>query len=341
MYLKRRRHGDGVHHVISESYQDGAVWRHRELVDLGTDPGLWIEYPGGNGFHLREGLEQDLRDLGADFSDDHLESLFLPFLDPRIRRIVERFQRTDPSRKPWKAYTRDQLYGKQQTLHDFDKRRLHYLRCGRVDIGNLDARPWPFLNVLIDKSRDEIEHTLEEMERELPPWEVRPYLYTALHCRTRFGHLITRHRPEALEAEKVDEAFIQDLCRLNTDGRFFAGVDDHRPGVLHPYLSRYAALYFDHDYERGGPWREYVEDFINKHRFYNAPSKTSAGFDEAEKSACRRLGITIDAFRAMDRSKLTKAYRMRAMKSHPDHGGDKEDFVELKEAYERLLRRKS
>lgn len=340
MYLKRHRERGRDHYLISESYAGGDVWRHRELKDLGPDPGEWIEYPGGNSFHLREGLEEELRDLGARFTDNDLESLFIPFLDPRIRRIVEQFQRTDLSKKHWKAYTRQELYSRQQALHDFDKRRIHYLRCGRVDTGNLDARPWPFLNVLIDKSRDEIEHTLEEMERELPPWEVRPYLYTALHCHTHFRHLITRNRPEALDPERVDEAFLEDLCRLNLDDRFFAGVDDHRHNTLHAYLVRYAVLYFDHDYDRGIPWQEYVEDFIHKHRFYTPPTRAS-GFDDAEKAAFRRLGIDQEAFRSMDRRKLTRIYRLQAMESHPDRGGDKEDFVELKEAYERLLRRKS
>ncbi|MFO7786083.1 MAG: hypothetical protein ACQET7_09845 [Thermodesulfobacteriota bacterium] len=339
MYLKRRWKKGRSHYLISESYAGGDVWRHRELKDLGPDPGEWIEYPGGNSFHLREGLEQELRDLGANFTDDDLESLFLPFLDPRIRRIVEQFQRTDPSKKPWKAYTREELYNRQQALHDFDKRRIHYLRCGRVDIGNLDARPWPFLNVLIDKSRDEIEHTLEGMERELPPWEVRPYLYTALCCQTRFSHLVTRNRPEALDPEKLDEAFLEDLCRLNRDERFFAGIDDHRPHILHAYLSRYASLYFDHDYDRSIPWQESVEDFIQRHRSYSPPRAVSR-FDEAEKTACRRLGIDSDEFHEMDRRKLTRIYHLRAMESHPDRGGGNKEFVALKEAYERLLRRK-
>lgn len=339
MYLKRTRRSGRYHYLICESYDAGGTWRHRELKDLGPDPGVWIEYPGGNSFHLREGLEEELRALSGDVTDDALESLFLPFLHPHIRRIVEQFQRYDPSKKPWKAYSRDELFRRQQTLHDFDKRRIHYLRCGRTDIGNLDARPWPFLNILIDKSRDEVEAVLEEMERELPPWEVRPYLYTALRCQTRFSHLLTRNRPEALDPERVDEAFLEDLCRLNRDERFFRGVDDHRPQDLHAYLVRYAVLYFDHDYDRSVPWREYVEDFIRKHR--SPPPRSSAGLDEADKRACRRLGMKPKELRSMGRRELTRIYRKRAMTCHPDHGGESEAFVKLQEAYQRLLRRTS
>ncbi|MCF8062683.1 MAG: hypothetical protein K9M82_09225 [Deltaproteobacteria bacterium] len=340
MYLKCACRRGRNHYLICESYAAGELWRHRVLKDLGPDPGAWIDYPGGNSFHVREGLEEELRDLGGDVSDDALEALFLPFLDPRIRRIVEQFQRYDPSKKPWKAYSRDELFRRQQSLHDFDKRRLHYLRCGRVDIGNLDARPWPFLNVLIDKSRDEIEAVLEEMERELPPWEIRPYLYTALRCQTRFSHLMTRNQPEALDPERVDAVFLEDLCRLNRDPRFFLGVEDHLPNDLHAYLVRYAILYFDSEFERSAPGRGYVEDFIRKHRFY-APPRRSGGFDEAEKAACRRLGIKPEKLRGMSRRELTRRYRRLAMECHPDRGGESEAFVKLQASYERLLRRTS
>jgi len=339
MYLKRIRRNNRNHYLICESYAAGELWRHRVLKDLGPDPGAWIEYAGGNSFYVQEDLADELRELGSAVSDDDLEALFLPFLAPRIRRIVEQFQRVDPSKKPWKAYSRDELFRRQQTLHDFDKRRLHYLRCGRTSIGNLDARPWPFLNVLIDKSRDEVEAVLEEMERELPPWEVRPYLYTALRCRTHFGHLLTRNRPEALDPERVDEAFLEDLCRLNRDERFFRGVDDHRPEDLHAYLVRYAVLYFDQDYDRSAPWREYVEDFIRKHR--SPPPRRAPGLDDAEKRACRRLGIEPKELRGMSRKELTRRYRRLAMECHPDRGGESEAFVQLQASYERLLRRTS
>jgi hypothetical protein len=339
MYLKRTPRNGRYRYLICESYVHGGEWRHRVLKDLGPDPGAWIVYPGGNSFHLREDLEEELRRLSDRVTDDELETLFLPFLDPRIRRIVEQFQRRDPSKKPWKAYSRDELFRRQQRLHDFDKRRIHYLRCGRTDIGNLEARPWPFLNVLIDKSRDEIEAVLEEMERELPPWEVRPYLYTALRCQTHFGHLLTRNRPDALDPERVDEAFLEDLCRLNRDERFFRGVEDHRPGDLHPYLVRYVILYFDQAEDRSAPWREYAEDFIRKHR--TPPPRRSLGLDEAEKAACRRFGIEPNELRGMSRGELTRRYRKLAMECHPDRGGESEAFVRLQASYERLLRRTS
>ena len=340
MYLKRHHIRGGIRFILCESYEDGGIWRHRELVDLGRDPGDWIEYPGGNAFYIRESLEDELREKGAAFGDQDLEAVFRPFLNPRIRRIVEDFEHRGPSTRPWKRHSREELFRRQRALHEFDKRRIHYLRCGRVQIGDLEGRPWPFLNVLIDKSRDEIEHLLEEMERELPPWERRPYLYTALRLQTRFSHLITRHHPEALDPLKVDEAFVEDLCRLNRDDRFFSGVDGHDPDTLHAYLVRYLILYFDSEFERGAPAWEYVQDFVRKHRFTFSTTRTS-GFSEAEKRACRRLGIDPKAFHGMDRRELTRVYRVRVKESHPDRGGETEAFLKIQEAYEKLLRRKS
>ncbi|HDR15265.1 MAG TPA: J domain-containing protein [Desulfobacteraceae bacterium] len=331
MYLRKNHHQGTLRYELRESYLEDGIYRHRRLMDLGPDPRAWIEYGGGNSFYVHKELEEALVDLGADFTDRELESIFLPYVDPRIRRIVERFQRTDPVRKPYKSYPREELFQRQQALHDFDKRRIHYLRFGRVDIGNLDSRPWPFLNVLLNKSRDEIEQILEDMERELSPWETRPYLYTALHCQSRFAHLLTRNSPEALDPEKVDDVFVQKLCHLNADPSFFSGVHNHDPDRLHDYLVRYLILYFDQPVQ--GPSREYVEDFIWK--------SASSILSEDVKEACSRLGINPDAFHAMDRRKLTRMYRARAKKAHPDHGGENETFVRVRAAYELLLQRKA
>jgi curved DNA-binding protein CbpA len=52
-------------------------------------------------------------------------------------------------------------------------------------------------------------------------------------------------------------------------------------------------------------------------------------------SAWAILGLTPGA----DRTALKRAYRMRALETHPDRGGDEARFVEVQRAYERLLAR--
>jgi hypothetical protein len=308
-------------------------------MDLGPDPEQYIEYPGGNGFYIKEAVEERLRRIGASYSDEELERLFIPFLDPHIRRIVERFSGPRRSVEKWRRCSKGELLGYHRALHPFDKRRLHYLRFGRVDIGDLDARPWKFLNVLLDKSRDEIEQLFDGMEQELPPQEIRTYLYTALHLQTHFKHLLIRNHPAALDPEKVDHYFVEDLCRLNRDDLFFSGVDRRGSDTLHPYLIKYLVLYFDHAFDPRTVWGEYVHDFVWRHRFYRPPGNKK-GMSLTEREACRTLGIAQEDFGVMDRGDLTQCFRRLAMETNPDKGGEKGRFIKIKEAYECLLRLK-
>ena len=338
MYLKRQKLGGDDRYSIRESYPSNGGWKHRVVFDLGPDPEAYIEYPGGNSFYIRESLEEELRNQGVEYSQDELESLFIPFLDPEIRRIIERFKSPRVSR--WKHCPPGELARRHKTLHVFDKRRLHYLRFGRVHIGDLDAKPWKFLNVLLDKSRDEIETLFQEMEGELPPYETRRYLYTSLGLERHFRHLLTRYQPEALDPFKVEESFLEDLCRLNRDEQFFRGVDDHDPADLHPYLRKYVILYYDSPLDARIVWDEYAADFVWRHRFTGRPGMSPGRMAGSEKDACRRLGITLVDFEKMDREELIRIYRRLAMESHPDRGGDKEAFIRVKAAYECLLRQK-
>ena len=339
MYLKRERLRDDYHYIICESYQDEGCWKHRELIHLGPEPEAYIEYMGGNSFYFKEELEKALRDKGTNYSTDELEEIFKPFLDPHIRRIVEMFERPVSRQRRWHGCSSEELLTHQKELHPFDKRRLHYLRCGRVNIGNLDNRAWKFLNVLLEKSRDEIEHTLAGMEQVLSPAEIRPYLYTALNLESHFSHLLTRYQPAALDPRKVDHYFLEELCRLNSDETFFRGLERQDCRSLHPYLVKYAILYFDSAFDYGMVWDEYIQDFIWRHQFYRPPP-SSAGITLSLEEACLCLGITPEDFRKMDRQELASCYRKLAKKSHPDVGGDGEAFVEIKEAYECLLRKK-
>jgi hypothetical protein len=307
-------------------------------MDLGPDPERYIEYPGGNSFYVAETVEDRLEGMGVEYTTHELESLFLPFLDPEIRRIVQRFDRGSCNRP---RYTREEILSHQRDLHTFDKRRLHYLRCGRVDIGNLELRPWKFLNVLLEKSRDEIESLFGEMERELPPHEIRTYLFTALHLQTHFRHLLTRHQPWSLNPDKVDHYFTEDLCRLNQDEAFFRGVGEHEPQWLHPYLVRYLILYFDEGFDPQFRRRADADNFVRGQGFSRSrPPRKTSGLSILEKEACGWLGFSPAQFAQMDRSELVSHFRQRAMECHPDRGGDPEAFVKIQEAYVRLRRRK-
>ncbi len=339
MYLKRVHARDGYHFILSESFYEDDCWKHRPLMDLGANPGDHIEYPGGNSFHVKEALQERVQEMAERYSEDVLEALLMPFLDPRIRRIVEQFERPGKIRKPWEGLSAEAVLSEQKKLHAFDKRRLHYLRFGRVHMGNVDRRPCRFLQVLSAKSRDEIEAMMERMELVLAHHERRVYVYTAFHLQNHFRRLFTRNHPSALDPEKVDDFFVEDICKLNGDQRFFKGVAPHDQQMLHPYLIKYLILYFDNDFVPGTFWNRYVKDFMWQHQFHGEP-RVRSGASQSSEEACRCLEISLEDFKQMDRRKLTRYYRRLAKKTHPDRGGDGNRFVEIKTAYETLLKMK-
>jgi hypothetical protein len=308
-------------------------------MDLGQCPGDYIEYFGGNGFYFKEELEDTLQDRGATYSTDELEESFKPFLAPHIRRIIENFERPKSRLKHWSGRSRQEILKHQRLLHPFDKRRLHYLRCGQVNIGNLDGVPLRFLSVLFEKSRDEIEHYIGEREHILRPSEIRRYLYAAFDLQRYFRQLLIRYQPEMLDPLKVDHYFLEEICKLNSEESFFKGVDFTDAASLHPYLVKYVILYFDNAFDPGLMWDEYTQEFRWRHQFYRRPT-SSAGSTMANKEACQCLGITQEQLRKMNLEQLTRHYRKIAKSTHPDVGGDEKNFVKIKEAYESLATKK-
>jgi hypothetical protein len=336
LYLRRVRFQDGDHYIIRKSFRDDGCWKYSDLMDLGWNPETFIEYTGGNGFCFSAALEEKLQAGGAEYSSEDLEQLFLPFLNSNIRRIIENFQAHGTRRNRWGGYSEGELLQKQGQLHLFDKRRMHFLRCGRIDIGNLEGRPWKFLNILLEKSRDEIEHTIEGMENVLRPHEMRSYIFTALQLQAYFPHHLLRNHPLALDPEKVDECFLDALCCLNKDTEFFAGVDCHDGASLHPHLSKYLILYFDSDFGHNG-WPEYLEEFLRwkqSHRSIPAARRMDVS------AACKVLGMSREEAAGLERKDLVRLYRKKAKEHHPDRGGDKECFIQMTEAFACLLEQK-
>ena len=308
-------------------------------MDLGQYPGDYIEYFGDNSFFFKEELEETLQDKGVDYTDDDLEEIFKPFLDPHIRRIVENFERPGSRLKQWSTRSDAEILKYQNALHPFDKRRLHYLRCGQVNIADLDGDPRRFFSVLFEKSRDEIEHFIGEKELILPPNEICRYLYAALRLQIHFSHLLTRHEPEMLDPLKVDHYFMEEVCKLNANEIFFKGVERADSAFLHPYLVKYVILYFDHSFDPSLAWDEVMQEFRWRHQFYRRPPSPTAA-TMTEKEACLCLCITQEEFCKMDLKQLTRHYRKLAKKAHPDVGGEEKAFVKIKEAYESLMTNK-
>jgi hypothetical protein len=308
-------------------------------MDVGQDPSRFIIYPGGNGYYFDPELESVLEAKGVQYGAEELEQVFLPFLRVDIRRLVEMFshRQTGGPRGGKGNSSDEELAAQHEGMHGFDKRRLHFLRFGRIDCGNLDSRPWKFLKVLLNRSRDEVEHLLEGMESRLRPHEVKSYLYSAFYLERYFqGHLL-KHHPIGLDPEKVDHCFLDELCRLNSDGQFFSGVPDHRGDCLHEYLRKYVILFFDSDYGGQGLDPSFYKEFINRRRAYGRALVAHASLPVEE--ALRVLSISMEDLASMDQDGLARHFRRIAKKAHPDHGGDHEAFIKITDAYEVLKRR--
>lgn len=312
-------------------------YRHRDLFHLGPDPGLFIEYPGGNGYYYSALLEESLTRGGVQYTSEDLDRIFLPFMAPHVRRIVEAFGGLNGNVRRHRTLTDREFLHKQLQMPKFDIRRLHYLRCGRMDIGRTDARPLRLLSPILSKSRDEIENIIDAMERSLRPGEIRSYLYCALDLQGYFGKHTLRHHPEALDPERVDAYFLEALCALNACPQFFQGVDGHTPGCLHPHLARYVILYFDNSFSFDTLWTEELLEYIRRSQ---AAGRSHPHGSVSFERALSTMGLSASRFESMTRSQLIHCYRNRAKRVHPDSGGSHDDFIELSAAYDCLIDRK-
>ena len=316
-------------YLIRQSYADGHCYRSRDLFDLGDDPSRFIVYPGGNGFYIDPSVEDAIAEQGISVSQDDLEPIFMPFLPPHIRRVIDGFDRKSRSRSPSDVCT------PADAIHWFDRFRLHYLKLGCVDHRDVGCAPERLYTCLQHKSRDEIEYDFRAAERFLKPDELSSYTYQIFDLQQFFSEYFARSHPAGLDRDRMDRFFVNMLCVLNRDESFWMGSDEE--SGLRQHLVRYAVMYFDSCFPSGDPFQEYLRDFMNRHRIHRPPESVRVSLAESS----RLFGVSADALKKMDCRALTRQYRKLALRHHPDKGGDPETFVKLGAAYEKLLKRKS
>lgn len=266
MYLAKCKRGTIVRFVIRESFSKGGGFAYRNLLDLGSDPAQWIVYPGGNAYYIHESVEECLQEKGASFSDQELDDLFFPYVRPEIRAKVEWVHRRGQRIRPPDPENRN---AGRTSHHLFDKRRIHFLRCGRMHQGNIGRLPDKMLRVLDHKSRDEIEQLLMRMESRLRPRELKSYVFVIFDLQRHFTSSYARAYPEMLTLEEVDNRFVEDLCRLNRDRKFWNGLPES-PG-LQEYLVRYLIMYFDYDWGQSRYLEDLLRSFVDSRRKYRPP----------------------------------------------------------------------
>ncbi len=335
MYLAEQIIAGQIHFFIRESFKDGCSFKSRDLFDLGPNPAVFIVYPGGNAFYIDEVVEDRLSSLGVRATSDDMEELFLPFLKPRIRRLVDSMgQKAKARRKRAKVGPeQDDLIREQ--VSSFDKRRVHYLRFGGVKANSIYRMPVALYRWVFEKSRDEIEQHFMKMERCLKPWEPKNYMLAVFDLQRFFTESWAEQVPQGLDQDKMEKHLLEEICSLNSDPSFW-GEEEPRD-CLHDYLVRYVIMFFDHDYAPDTFLRDYVRDFMDARRAFRPPPvRTSVTLDEASAI----FGVKKDTLRTMTKRGLVRLYRRVAQKLHPDKGGTHEEFVQLTKAYRELLRKK-
>jgi hypothetical protein len=333
MYLARKLINGRLHYSIRESYKDDDCFKSRELFDLGADPTRFIVYPGGVSFYIHEDIYDHLRDLYVKVDNDDLEKIFFPFLNHQTLRVIEGF----PHKSKGNVY-RDSLREQvrrcnAEPFHLFDQRRMHYLRFGELDQSRIFRTPPKIYRQLLDKSRDEIEQLFIEMEWDLRSTEKKTYAYVIFDVAGHFPGIFSRKFPQALPQEHVDEFFLEEVCRIDRDQHFWAGLD--RDSRLHEYLVRYVCWFFDNEFEEIKLMENLFTEWMDQHRTFRPPPvRESMPVDEA----LAVLGLSKEEMPSMTTQTLTRQYRKMAKTHHPDKGGKHERFIKLNQAYADLLR---
>ena len=323
MYLARVVRHRQLTYILRESVPDGNAFASRDICNLGSHPGKWIDYPGGNAWYVCPELADRVARSATTFDADHLENLFWPFIRPGIRRATEAFR--DRGGK-FVRLTKKEKDALALSTHAFDKRRAHFLKFGNMDQGPLAAMPPALFKQFRNKSRDEIEQNFLAQEICLKPKELKSYVYTVFDLQRFFEGFLAKKMPHVLDQDKVETHFIQELCTLNLS--LFRLKDR-----LHEHMIRYVIMSFDHTYEDTMLLEDMERDFWFRRQYMNQPPKPSVS-----KSRARELfSISREELKQMSKRDLTGRFRKLAREHHPDKGGDHDRFVEINEAYQALL----
>ena len=332
MYLARKEAGPNRphHYILRESYRDGALYRARDLADLGPDPATVVVYSGETSFHLDEDFLHRLRESGVTAPYAELEELLFPFLDPYIRGRLQPFR----NRSRYRSWQPVDVHIRRRALaetHAMDRRRLHFLRLGRGSAETVDKTAVLY-TVLLDKSRDEIEQLIMAREQALPPREYQNYLFAIFDLQRFFRESYARSIPQALNRDRLDDLFVAEICRLAEDRAFWLGFP--RNDRLPAYLVRYLLMYFDAAPEEPTGWARFARSRRTRgHGRTHFADTNRMGRGEAVTV----FGLSAEQLAELSRRELTRLYRQKAHELHPDKGGDTERFIRLTAAYEELL----
>jgi hypothetical protein len=331
MYLARRFVRNHIQYFLRESFLEGGIYRHRDLLDLGDDPQQYILYGDNRTFVIDDWVTNTLFEKGVEVDPFDLEELFYPFVDPEeLSRINAFADRT--KHRQWKSPSKEMRKKILDETHPFDRRRAHFLRFGQTDQRQM-LRSVSLYRMLLDKSRDEIEQELLHQEMALRPDEYKMYIYTIFNLQAFFTQSFALNMPEALDIDKMDVHFLDQLCEVDSDDSFWTGFA--KGDALHEYLVRYVIMYFDYSFASRSGWEQYIRNFMDSRRRFEPPQSSRR---MSMREAATVFGVSRAELSEMDLKELKRLFRKKARELHPDKGGEHEAFVELAAAYKEFSR---
>lgn len=334
MYLATLQEQGKTRYQIRQSVPAGAQKFVTELVfDLGKEPHDFFEIFNDHivlfNAALTDAVEQRLeRD-----SEPVLEKLLYRFFPPDTRRRLDMFSTRGKIQVT--PLTDDDREAISSQVHLFDRRRMYYLRYGAVDQSRLYRMHEKCCRPLIGQSRDEREYFFAEQERVLRSREYFQYVYAIFNLQSHFSESFAPWFPEGLAKEAVADYFVEELCRLNRDTRFWQQSEPN--STLDPHFIRYLIMFFDYQPVARSFFDDYLHRFMAGHRQFKWPEQQAPASPEQISEV---FGASYHNLKKMAGTELTRLYRQQALKLHPDKGGDHEQFIALTTAYKALMKAK-
>ena len=335
MYLASTIKNGIKHYQIRQSFflPEKDAFGHRTIFDLGEDPERFLEHPSEDICFFSEELEETISRATDGDATLLLESLLWEFLPEEEKHRLSIFK--NRGRVKLSPLSQDEQAVIERDVHFFDRRRLYYLRYGAVDQSRIFRLNPKLYRPLIGQSRDEKEYYFTELEKDLKPNEMKTYVFAVFDLQRHFNESFSSTMPEALDQIDIADHFVEDLCTLNKDEKFWP--DTTAPGTLHSHLVRYLIMFFDYGYGRRSLFDDFLREFMGRHRAFKWPDKKPDISTQQISDVFQKDWHTL---RKMNKKELTRLYRRRAKELHPDKGGDHELFVALNSGYAALLARK-
>jgi hypothetical protein len=335
LYLSITGSGSACSYHIRKSVKTGdKALDYRTIFNLGPNPRDYFSTVDDHIVLFDDNLLQAVSAQVTGDPDLALEKLLWSFLPPETRRRHRHYMGRSAVR-PARLTTAEKESISWQ-IHNFDRRRLYYLRYGAVDQSRLSKLHEKCCRPLIGMCRDEKENYFINEETALKPGMYLQYIHAIFNLQKHCSESFASWFPEALEKNRLGEVFLAELCSLNEEPSFWLG--ETGGPVLSPHLRRYLIMFFDYSPTPRSFAADYARHFMAGRRRFSWAEHTSYA-DPAEIGDM--FGTSYDDLRKMDRKQLGRLFRKKAMELHPDQGGDHDQFIRLKNIYNALLKKKS